>query len=330
MIADGLDSENVSRFSAVLSQEELRAALGKLSMSEWHWGKPEEIRVQPLKAHKGRGTFNIALKTASGWHDVISKVHTIDRSDVFLAMEGFSKSGFGPNAEFAIPRPLAYMSSFNVLLEEKVQGTRAMEVFLKGSQDQQTIAAQRCGHWLARFHTEAPRVSNVSEQLEQLPLLDYWARHLKNFGKQLADLSEPLVRKLEAMVQVAGEFEHCEGHGSYMPEHVFLNGQRTITIDFDEHCVADPARDAAWFIVSLQRLGLKNLGSLHAHDRPVKAFLRTYSAAGRPNLLEHLQFYRAMECLHRGSRDLYKRIPPSPQWARIMVDEGLRMLRDPS
>ncbi len=326
MMEEILPPEDVSRFSAVLAQEEFHIELERLFRSEWLLGTPQEVHIQPRKAHKDRCTFEIAVKTESTWHRVIGKVYAVDRSDVLSAMQAVVQSGFGPDAEFAIPRPLAYLSSFHVLFEEKVQGTWAMEVFLKRDGDEQIATARRCGAWLGRFHNIAPRLGNVAEPRGLVPQLSYWTDQIKNSGEPFVHKGESLLQKLEAAMPATGTAAVCAGHGSYMPEHVFLAGRRTIAIDLDEHDVADPGRDLAWFVVSLQRLGLKHLGSLHAHDTAVDAFLQTY-AAGRPrDALKYLPFFKAAECLHRANRDLYKRTIPIPQWADIMLDEGLRAL----
>src|SRR3989454_11390124 len=103
-----------------------------------------------------------------------------------------------------------------------------------------------------------------------------------------------------------GSFEPCAGHGSYMPEHVIMCGRRTVVIDLDEYDVAAPARDLAWFIVSLERLGLKKRGSLRAHDPSVDAFLDAYRASGPRDASKYIAFYKAAECLHRPGRALLK------------------------
>jgi len=36
-----------------------------------------------------------------------------------------------------------------------------------------------------------------------------------------------------------------------------------------------------------------------------------------------LAFYKAAEYLHRARHDLYKRIPPVPEWAEKMLDQAL-------
>ena len=105
-----------------------------------------------------------------------------------------------------------------------------------------------------------------------------------------------------------------------------MSGPRTTVIDLDEYDVADPGRDVAWFVVCLQRLALVHLGSFHALDGPAQHFQESYLSAGNGGVPPHYPFYRALECLHRARRDLYKRVPPVPEWAEIMLDEGLRAL----
>src|SRR5439155_1650287 len=107
---------------------------------------------------------------------------------------------------------------------------------------------------------------------------------------------------------------------------ILLSGARTAVIDLDENDVADPGRDVAWFVVSLQRLALVHLGAFHVLDGPARHFLESYLSAGSGGVTAHYPLYRALECLHRARRDLCKRVPPVRKWAEIMLDEGLRAL----
>ena len=118
-------AEAVSRFATALDQAEVRSELDGLCAA-WCGSRPQEVRVQTLKCHiHHRCTFDIALKTAVGWRSLIAKVYLADRSDLFHAMEAVGRAGFGPEAEFSIPRPLAYVSSARVLLVEKIPGRSA-------------------------------------------------------------------------------------------------------------------------------------------------------------------------------------------------------------
>src|SRR5438094_5840936 len=125
-------NERVAPFAAVLAQEEYPKEAGRLCASERRWGTRREMRARALKWHGDRCTFEIAVRTESGWHHVIGKVYKTDRSDVFQAMEALRRAGFSEDAEFSIPQPLVYLSSLGVRLEEKVRGPSAKDLFLNG------------------------------------------------------------------------------------------------------------------------------------------------------------------------------------------------------
>jgi hypothetical protein len=322
----GDERARVSRFAAVLEQSEFRSELDRLCVSEWQWGAPQAVRIQPLKWHRERCTFEIAVKTETGWHDVIGKVYGVDRAGLVQTWEAIWQARFGPGAEFHIPQPLAYLPSMRILLEEKVQGPPAKEILLRGTPRERMAAAERCGRWLAGFHIAAPRLGTAMDIRLEFLRFRRWVDRVATFGQPFAAKGARLFRALEAAAPAPGTVGYRAGHGSYIPEHVFLSGPRTVVIDLDEQDVADPGRDVAWFVVSLQRLAMVHLGSFHALDGPAGRFLETYQSAGREEFTAHYPFYRALECLHRARRDLYKRVPPVPEWAEIMLDEGLRAL----
>src|SRR5438552_6286433 len=150
-----------------------------------------------------------------------------------------------------------------------------------------------------------PQEGHLKDPGELLVSVRYWAGALQEGGGPVASKAELLLRKLEAAVPAAlGGFEPRAGHGSYMPEHVMLSGSRMVGIDLDEHDLVDAARDLAWIIVSLERLGLKKQGSLGLHERAIEEFLRAYVTAGPTKALSHLSFSKAAACLHPAHRHL--------------------------
>jgi len=241
-------------------------------------------------------------------------------------MAALSQAGFGTEAEFSIPQPFIYLSSLGIRLEEKVQGPSAKEIFLNGSPDERLVAAERCAQWLGRFHRTAPPLGKAADLSEEFPRYRYWTDPVVSCGEPLASKAELLLQKLRAAIPDLRAIESCAGHGSYIPEHVIFSGRRTATIDLDDYDVGDPGRDIAWFIVSLQRLALKHLGSLHALDGVAERFLRTYASSGRRDAMVNFSFYKALECLHGAKRDVINHSPPARDWAEIMLDEGLRAL----
>jgi len=318
-----------SRFAAVIEQPEVRTELGRRSCTEWGWGTLREIQLRALKWHRERCTFELVMETTQGRYITIAKVFDDQRSHILPTMDAIRRAGFGTEAAFAIPRPLAYFPAWRVLVEEKVPGPSARETILHGSVSERAAAAARCGQWLARFHAVAPRLGKPAAMERESTRFATWRNQIAGFGEPLAGKCELLFRRLQAAAPPLSPVDARAGHGSYIPEHVILSDRRTVTIDLDECDVADPSRDVAWFVVSVQRLALTQLGSLQARDDVVGSFLRAYEASSGPGAAVHVPFYRMLECLHRARRDLVKRAPPVAAWAEIMLDEGLRLAPRP-
>lgn len=314
----------IPRYAAVLDSREFRAELERCCTREWHWGTPRDVHIRPLKWHRERCTFELSLRADDGCRALIGKVFQVDQPHAFTTMQAIRDAGFAGETGCAVPQPLAYLPSLRVLLEEKVDGPSVKHLLLTGEPDEQRSAAQRCGQWLARFHTTAPARGQVAEPVAELDRYRQWADSVAQFGEPLATASRRLYARL-AEAAPRG-VEPRAGHGSYIPEHVLLSGPRTVVIDLDESVMADPGQDIAWFTISVQRLALVHLGSLHALDGAAEEFLSAYVASGDPAAVRHVPYFRALECLHRARRDLVKRAPPVPQWAALMLEEGLTAL----
>jgi aminoglycoside phosphotransferase (APT) family kinase protein len=318
--------KDASAFVAMLDQEAFRREFERLCVRERRWGTPEEIRLRPLRVHRLRCTFEIEATTRSGRQRLIGKVYTEDHSSLFHVMRALARSGFGPDAEFSIPQAFAYWAALRVRLEEKVEGPTAKDIFLTQTARERIGAAERCGQWLARFHTVAPRHGAIADLDGAFARCERWIGLMASAGGAIARKTKLLFQQLRAAAPAPGTVTYCAGHGSYISDHVILSGSRTVTIDLDECDVADPSRDLAWFIVSLQRRALKQLASRHALDATADAFLQAYVAAGPRDAAAHLAFHRALECLHRARRDYASEDPLAREWAEFMLDEGLRVV----
>lgn len=291
-------------------------------------GAIEAVEVRVLRHVLGRRcTLEIGLRTESNWHFLIAKVYRKDHSDVFEAMKQIQQAGFGPHEPFSIPEPLAYLPSLHLLLQEKVEGQGADEIFRAGDDASRAAAAERSARWLARFHTRAPRTGPVS------PPNDYLGtKRMQQCAPQIARLDGSLTRKVDRLYELLVDassslapLDLCAGHGAYRPDHVILRQDRTILLDFDTHDVADPARDVARFLVGLRRSALE-LGSVRALDKPYGVFLKTYLALGQPGVERNLCFFEAAAYLKRARQILNGGAVDRRESTEAMLDEGLRVL----
>ena len=292
------------------------------------WGTIQNVRLQVLRHKPGKGccTFEITLETTKGCYSLIGKVYASNRSDVYRVMEEISRAGFGPEAEFAIPRPVAFLAPLRLLLYEKAPGTRATAFIVNPNESERVAAAERCARWLARFHNIGPRSGRVFGPNDQLSSLEGCWRCLADLGWPFADKASRLFEQLNATALGLGRIEMCAGHGMYTCGQVLLVDGRTVTVDWDTYRVADPADDVARMLVGFKRMGLKYFGSLHALDGAAEVFLKTYVDTARLDVSTHLAFQKAAICLERAKRDLDKQARGWRERAEAMLDEGLRVL----
>ena len=318
-----LTDPGLETLSEIMDSAVLVKHLRTVSLDRWNEGTVEAARiVRVLKHHVGqRCTLEIGLRTRNGWHYVIGKVYRDDRPDIFHAMERIQQAGFGPDEEFSIPRPLAYLSSLHFFLQEKVEGPVAKEIFKNGDEQSRAAAAKRCALWLARFHECGPKAGPIFDAERCLGALRERTRRIARMGGRCAEKAKRLLEWLEHTAKELRPVEMRAGHGSYSPAQLILAERRTVTIDWDGYDVADPARDVSRFLYALRRLALDQLDSVRALDGAAEVFLETYQAVGRPDFQTNFLFYQAAACLK-----LARTVAHWQQKSEVMLDEGLGLL----
>jgi phosphotransferase family enzyme len=319
--------------TGIISPAVLARHLRDVPLDDSNAGTVKEVQIRRLlKHHPGkRCTLEIGLRTETGWRRLIAKFYHKDRSDVFQAMYGIQHSGFGSSDEFSISQAAGYEPSLHCLLQEIVEGTPADEILKTGDEPSRASATERCAEWLVRFHALAPKEGATSHPKEFVhsKLMQRWSRKIARLDGRLGDKASQLFRRLVDASPSLCDVELKAGHGSFSAPHVYLSDRQTVTIDWDWHDVADPARDVARFLYALRRWALDQFGSIRARDREAKIFLSTYLAAGAQEIKKNLHFFEALTCLNLAVRHLFD---ADRSWeaekakAEVMVDEGLGVL----
>jgi phosphotransferase family enzyme len=323
-----LTDPGLAALSEVFDPAALANHLRGVCLGQWNGGTVEEVRVlRVLKHHVGkRCTLEIGWRGKSDWHFLIGKVYREDRPDILAAMERIQQAGFGPQDEFSIPRPLAYVPWLRLFLQEKVEGQVAKETFKTGDEQSRAAAAKRCALWLARFHALAPKAGPVFDSDRCLNLTREWARRIAKLGGRCAAKAGRLLEWLEDAGAALHPVEKPAGHASYSPAQVILAQGRTVTFDWDGYDVADPARDVARFLVALRRLALGRLRSIRALDETADVFLKTYCRVGPLEADRNLRFFMADACLTLAAHDFAR---PGIHWqdkGEAMLDEGIHIV----
>ena len=329
LVAPSTDGEpDISALAVALDRDELVRQIGLLPASRWPWGVPQEVRIQVLSCHwEPHCTLEIVLRTQSGCHRLIGKVYATDHQNVYQVMERLRQAGFDPDAEFSIPLPLAYFPSLRLLLQERVEGMSAKEIFEHGDERQCAAVAERSARWLVRFQTVAAPAGRISGIDRFLSSAERKCRLISESDALLASKCEQLLERLRAAAPSFGAVSTCAGHGDYCEHQIIFAAGRTAVVDWDLYDIADPARDVAKFIVSLERLAMRHFGGTRALDGAAAAFLRTYlEAGGDPRVPVALPFYKAVFWLKGRTKAIQTRTPGWRERAEIMLDEGLRSL----
>jgi hypothetical protein len=308
--------------SEVLDPVALAKHLGLVSGAPWNGGVVEDIRVRVLKHHEGeRCTLEIGLRAGNTRYFLIGKIYNNDQPEVFRAMKEIQAAGFGPQEEFSIPQPFAYLPSLRLLLLEKVEGPAAKEIFKDGDECKRAAAAERSARWLARFQALAPKTGPVFDVQDWLDSLQKRSHQIGKLSERCADKAARLIQQLQDASLLLGSVEMRPGHGSYSPAQLILPDSRTVAIDWDGYDLADPARDVGRFLYALRRWAVDKLGSIRALDRTAEVFLEIYRSSAPSGAETNLWFYKAASCLK-----LARTVPHWREKAEAMLDEGLRVL----
>ncbi len=309
----------ISTLATVFDSGVLARQLQALSSCPW-WGALGDIRVSVLKWHRTkRCTFEITFQAG-----IVGKVYSTDCQDEYEYMKKLQDSGFGPEAELSIPQPIAYIPHLRLLLQERVEGTRAEAVFRSGNNREREQAAERCAAWLARFHALAPPAGKVVDIQD---LLDQCEKKWCFIAVEDADLAlkaEELFKQLQTSSCTRSHGPMRAGHGDFAYHQMVFSRGRTIVFDWDVYETTDPTRDVARFMVSLERLALKYLGSLNALDGAAETFLQTYlNSGGPPQVTEDRTFHKAANYLWYAQWEAKTKRRGWRQRAEIMLDEAL-------
>jgi aminoglycoside phosphotransferase (APT) family kinase protein len=160
-----------------------------------------------------------------------------------------------------------------------------------------------------------------------LECISRWSQRIASLGQPFPPLVERLAGLLEDGVPALKTTRLCPGHGSYNCNQIILAGRRTVVFDWDTCGLADPCRDITRFLVALQRLGFKYLGSIRALDGAAEVFKRTYSALNPFLATANLPWYTAFTCLTLAKYEVC-RVSTFRHGIEALIREGLRALEE--
>jgi hypothetical protein len=161
------------------------------------------------------------------------------------------RSQAGANGEgFSVVRPLAYLSELRALILEEAPGSTLDEILL-GESDP-TAALRRVAQALAAFNQgDAPAMTRRHLLADQVAVLEKAGRVLGSACPHLRLEVESIIEGVLGGLQE--EVALGPTHRDLSPDHIFVDGERTIFIDLDSFAKADPVLDPAHLLVRLAK-----------------------------------------------------------------------------
>jgi aminoglycoside phosphotransferase (APT) family kinase protein len=258
MARDGL------RDDLALSAEAVRNLLAR-RVARWD----DDLRVGDVRLlvrRRQRLVVRYELKHRGGRESVIGKWYATGRGGREAdALAQLRSLGFaGP--PFAVPEPIGYAPEVKVLFVEDVEGSRLSDVV-----GEDETLARRAGAWLASFHQCGFTNERARDPAVQRASAARWTEEEPRLRVRplVAELDDALALLPRVAVAV---------HYDYSPTNVLLqSGGATVTVDFDEIGMGDPAFDIAHMDAHLELLSLRRFGAPGMLAAARDAFVRGYA-----------------------------------------------------
>jgi aminoglycoside phosphotransferase (APT) family kinase protein len=228
---------------------------------------------------------------ARGRQSLIGKVHA-RRHPAMLFADSWALRR-AADGRLSLPRPVGYLSSLGLVLQESVDGERLSNLMAATSvQDNLRLTATA----IADLHAISAPLSVRRSAAGDARAVQRLANSLATICPQLAGpigrLRDDLAAEIEARATISGLI-----HGDFHPGNVLVDGDRVTLIDLDNIGYGDPAADIGRFLASLRTRSLRAFGTHTALSEAGEAFLQAYLA--RVSLdVRRVRLYEAAWLLH--------------------------------
>jgi hypothetical protein len=218
---------------------------------------------------------------------------------------------------FTVARPLAYLSGLRTLLQEEAPGTPLDEILL-GDGDT-TGALRRVAEALAAFNQgDAPATTQRHLLTDQAAVLERARRLL---GWACPHLRVEVESVIEGVLGGLQEVPLRPTHRHLSPDHIFVDGERTIFIDLDSLAKADPVLDPAHLLARLAMPVLLPIPPERARTA-AREFAEEYFAHVPSTWQERLPFHYAGTLLKAAQGFFRRQVPDWPNKIATLLEEA--------
>jgi hypothetical protein len=219
---------------------------------------------------------------------------------------------------FTVARPLAYLSDLRALILEEAPG-RPLEEILLGERDP-TAAVRRVARALAAFNQgDAPATTRPHLLADQVAVLERARRLL---GWACPHLRLEVESIIEGVMAGLEEVPLGPTHRDLKPDHIFVDGERTIFIDLDSLAKADPVLDSAYLLARLAAMPALFPIPPHRARAVAWEFAEEYFAHVPGGWQDRLPFHYAGALLEVAHGFFRRQVPDWPDGVAGLVAEA--------
>jgi hypothetical protein len=219
---------------------------------------------------------------------------------------------------FSVVRPLAYLSDLRALILEEAPGTPLDEILLR--ERDTTEAVRRVAQALAAFNQgDAPATTQQHLLADQAAVLERARRLL---GWACPHLREEVESIIEGVLAGLEEVPLMPTHRDLKPDHIFVDGERTIFIDLDSLAKADPVLDPAYLLARLAAMPALFPIPPERARTAAREFAEEYFAHVPSTWQERLPFHYAGALLKISFGLFGRQVPDWPDRIATLLEEA--------
>jgi Phosphotransferase enzyme family len=294
--------------------------LGRFGSGEW---RVEAWNIEPVRYREQGAVLRYTAKArnaatgAATERRFYAKVYRHEKGDQTYQTLCALWRRTSTREGFSVVRPLAYLSELRALILEEAAG-RPLDDILLG-EGETTGAVRRVARALAAFNQgDAPPTT-------QRHLLANEVIVLERAGRVLGQACPHLRVEVESIIEgvLAGLEEVPLGptHRHLSPDHIFVDGERTIFIDLDAFAKADPVLDPAHLLARLAMPALFPVPREETHTA-VREFAEEYFSHVPGGWQERLPFHYAGILLKKAHGFFRRQAPDWPERIETLLEEA--------
>jgi len=241
---------------------------------------------------------------------LIGKIYAKDHGEkAYHALQALKSKAFA-GGRFLIPEPLAYDSTWRLLLVSRAKGKSLRALLVTGSHVSRELKA--AAEWLLQLHQCGIRIGRAYTTERQLHTLAMWKKSLTEVFPEAEPLMGNLLRQIAERKSALPPWKPAPTHRDFSPDHLIVDGDRITGLDFDEFCQYDPLFDVAHFQAHLRLLSLINFGALDRFDSWAQHFESCYLAGAQDYSADRVRFYEAIAYFKLAH--IAAAVRPFPNW----------------